>query len=479
MTNSQPSSITSERLSALSRLLQAEALRRRAQNRLKHYTPYARQKLFHDFGATCTQRLLRAGNQQGKTYSGAMEMAIHLTGRYPPWWQGRRFTHPIDAWAACDTGETTRDNPQSALMGPLGAWGTGAIPADALVEAKRGQGVADLLDTVLVSHASGGVSKLGFKRYDQGRQAWQGPSKHVIWCDEEPPEQIYNEALARLIATGGMVYTTFTPLLGMSSIVTRLMRNHDGTTIADVNMTIADALHIRPQDRAAIAEGFPEHERDARLSGIPGLGSGRIFPLAPADIRCRPFDVPDTWPVLGGMDFGYDHPFAAVRIAHDEEADCIYVTHAFRARNETPALHAAALRRWGRELRWAWPHDGLATEKGSGRQLMSLYEDEGLNMLPVHATHPKGGYLVEPGIIEMIERMRTGRFRVFEHLDDWFREFETYHRLNGKIVKRDDDLMSATRMAVMMLRHACAPLEALLPPPPGARPRDDAGLTWF
>jgi hypothetical protein len=100
-------------------------------------------------------------------------------------------------------------------------------------------------------------------------------------------------------------------------------------------------------------------------------------------------------------------------------------------------------------------------------------------MLPTHATHPKGGYLVEPGIIEMIERMRTGRFRVFEHLDDWFREFETYHRLNGKIVKRDDDLMSATRMAVMMLRHACAPLEALLPPPPPARPRDDAGLTWF
>jgi hypothetical protein len=58
-------------------------------------------------------------------------------------------------------------------MGPLGQWGTGAIPADALIEAKRGLGVADLIDTVLVTHASGGTSKLGFKRYDQGRQAWQ------------------------------------------------------------------------------------------------------------------------------------------------------------------------------------------------------------------------------------------------------------------------------------------------------------------
>lgn len=477
MTNLLPSSLSSDRLSTLAQALTREQARRQAQNRLKHYRPYARQKRFHDYGATCKQRLLRAGNQQGKTFCGAMEMAMHLTGRYPDWWEGRRFAHAIDAWAACDTGETTRDNPQRALLGPPGQWGTGAIPMDALVEVKRGQGVADLVDIALVKHVSGATSRLGFKRYDQGRQAWQGPSKHVIWCDEEPPEQIYNEALARLIATDGLVYTTFTPLLGMSSIVARLIRSHDGTTCADVNMTIADALHIDPADHAAIAAGFPEHERDARLSGIPGLGSGRVFPLAPADIRCRAFEIPDAWPVLGGMDFGYDHPFAAVRIAHDEEADCIYVTHAFRARNETPALHAAALRRWGRELPWAWPHDGLATEKGSGRQLMTLYEDEGLNMLPAHATHPKGGYLVEPGIIEMIERMRTGRFKVFEHLDDWFREFETYHRLNGKIVKRDDDLMSATRVALMMLRHAQAPLEVLLPEP--ARPGEAADLTWF
>ncbi len=479
MTNLLPSSISSASLSGIEKLLAAEQKRRREKNRLANYQPYAKQKQFHDYGATCRQRLLRAGNQQGKTFCGAMEMAMHLTGRYPGWWQGRRFDHPIDAWASCDTGETTRDNPQRALMGPLGQWGTGAIPSEALIEAKRGLGVADLLDTVLVRHVSGGTSKLGFKRYDQGRQAWQGPSKHVIWCDEEPPEQVYNEALARLIATGGIVYTTFTPLQGMSSIVSRLIRAHDGETCADVNMTLEEALHIRREDWEAIIQGFPEHERDARMSGIPSLGSGRVFPMASADIRCRPFPVPDDWPVLGGLDFGYDHPFAAVRIAHDEEADCIYVTHAYRARNETPAIHASALRRWGRELKWAWPHDGLATEKGSGRQLMSLYEDEGLAMLPVHATHERGGFLVEPGILDMLERMRTGRLRVFEHLDDWFREFETYHRANGRIVKLDDDLMSATRIAIMMLRHAGAQDKGTSWKMPPARTMAIGDLTYF
>ena len=433
---------------------------------MSQYKPYPKQKAFHDFGRTCRQRLLRAGNQQGKTFSGAMEMAMHLTGLYPDWWQGRRFTHPISAWAACDTGETTRDNPQRALMGPQGAWGTGAIPLACLIETKRGQAVGDLIDTVMVRHVSGGTSLLGFKRYDQGRQAWQGPAKHVIWCDEEPPQDIYDEALARLIATDGMIFTTFTPLLGMSRIVSRLMRAHDGQSCADVNMTLADALHISADRHRAIIETFPEHERDARISGIPALGSGRVFPLQSADIRCRAFEVPDDWPVIGGLDFGWDHPFAAVKLAWDRDGDCVYVTQTYRARQETPATHASALRKWGDTLQWAWPHDGLATEKGSGRQLKASYAQEGLAMLPEHATHASGGYSVEPGLLDMLGRMKTARLKVFEHLGDWFQEFEAYHRVNGLVVKRDDDVMSATRIALMMLRHAR---------PPGGL---EAG-TWF
>lgn len=457
--NSKLQFLSSDQLSTLAQALTQEKSHRQVTNRLKSYAPYEKQRAFHKYGATCKQRLLRAGNQQGKTYSGAMEMAMHLTGQYPDWWDGRRFDHPVDAWAACDTGETTRDNPQRALMGPIGDWGTGAIPLSCLIEAKRGQGVADLLDIVLVRHASGGTSKLGFKRYDQGRQAWQGPAKHVIWCDEEPPDVIYNEALARLIATGGMIYTTFTPLLGLSNIVSRLIGQHDGTTCADVNMVLADAHHISPDDWEGIIANFPEHERDARISGIPVLGSGRVFPVDSADIRHRAFDIPTDWPVIGGMDFGWDHPFAAVKLAWDRDGDCVYVTQSYRARKETPPVHASALRKWGHDLTFAWPHDGNQAEKGSGRQLQSLYAAEGLTMHHTHATHAPGGYGTEAGVMDMLARMQTNRFRVFEHLHDWFREFETYHRVNGLIVKEHDDLMSATRIALMMLREA-RPAEA-------------------
>ena len=56
--------------------------------------------------------------------------------------------------------------------------------------------------------------------------------------------------------------------------------------------------------------------------------------------------------------------------------------------------------------------------------------------------------------MDMLQRMESGRFKVFKHLNDWFEEFRLYHRKDGKVVKEGDDLMAATRYALMMLRFA-------------------------
>ena len=64
---------------------------------------------------------------------------------------------------------------------------------------------------------------------------------------------------------------------------------------------------------------------------------------------------------------------------------------------------------------------------------------------------------VEAGLLEMLERMQSGRWKVFRHLTDWFEEFRLYHRRDGKVVKREDDLLAASRYAMMMRRFAsCA-----------------------
>lgn len=221
-----------------------------------------------------------------------------------------------------------------------------------------------------------------------------------------------------------------------------------------VRMTIEDAEHYTPEQRAAIIASYPEHEREARVKGFPTLGSGRIFPIADDKITIDPIAIPREWARIVGVDFGYDHPFAAVCCAWDRDADVWYVTAAYRERAATPIIHSAAIRPWGEWMPCAWPHDGLQHDKGSGDALAEQYREQKLNMLPERATFEDGGNGVEAGVIEMLDMMQTGRFKVFSHLKEWFDEFRLYHRKDGKIVKERDDLLSATRYALMMKRFA-------------------------
>lgn len=220
------------------------------------------------------------------------------------------------------------------------------------------------------------------------------------------------------------------------------------------SMTIDDVDHYTPEERAQIIASYPPHEREARSKGIPTMGSGRIFPVPEELITCEPREIPRHWPQIIGLDFGWDHPTAAARLAWDRDNDTIYVTACYRRSEAVPAIHAAAIKPWGAWIPVAWPHDGLQHDKGSGDQLKEQYRSHGLKMLNDQATHAEGGNGVEAGLMAMLERMETNRFKVFKGLNDWFEEFRLYHRKDGKIVKERDDIMSATRYGVMMLRFA-------------------------
>ena len=142
---------------ALLTALTAEKQRRLTENRLAYYRPYPKQLAFHTAGANMRERLQMAANQSGKSFAGGMEAAMHATGRYPEWWQGKRFDRPTIGWACGVTNEQVRDVSQRVLVGRAGALGTGAIPKTDILETVSARGVADLLDTVRVRHVSGGT----------------------------------------------------------------------------------------------------------------------------------------------------------------------------------------------------------------------------------------------------------------------------------------------------------------------------------
>jgi phage terminase large subunit-like protein len=188
---------------------------------------YAKHLEWLDAGREYRERCAMMANRVGKTFSlGGYELAAHLTGLYPDWWTGRRFDHPVSTWAAGDTYLSTRDIIQLTLLGEVTYRdgrkvmdGRGIVPGHLIGRNTWHNGVQDLIDTIVIRHVTGGSSFLGLKSYDQGRKAFQGTGRHVIWFDEEPPEDVYGEALIRTATVGGLTMLTFTPLSGLSEVV--------------------------------------------------------------------------------------------------------------------------------------------------------------------------------------------------------------------------------------------------------------------
>jgi phage terminase large subunit-like protein len=423
------------------------------------FQPYPKQKEFLAVGAAKRERLLIAGNQNGKTHTGAFEIACHLTGLYPDWWQGRRFDRPVKVWVCGETSLVVRDVQQKKLCGEPGvesAFGTGMIPKDLFVDKPSlARGITDAYDTIQVRHASGGVSVARFKSYEQGRTKFQGESIDIGWADEEPPEDVYAELLTRTVATGGMVFVTFTPLKGRSAVVLRFLDEPDDNRSV-TSMTIDDALHIPAEQRAAIIAAFLPHEREARARGVPTLGSGRIFMALEDSVTEAPLEfIPTHWVKLWGVDFGIDHPFGAVLILWDRDADVIHVHHTYRVTDALPIQHAEAIKKVAGEVPVAWPNDGNV-RRDDGKPMADHYKRHGLKMLSGHATWPDGSVSTEAGILEMDEREKSGRLKYARHLSDLLEERRFYHRKDGQIVKLKDDLISALRVAIMTKRSARA-----------------------
>ena len=186
------------------------------------------------------------------------------------------------------------------------------------------------------------------------------------------------------------------------------------------------------------------------------MGEGRVFPVDESSISVPAFEIPSYWTRICGIDFGISHPASGAWIAWDRDSDTLYVYDAYKRANETPIYHADAIKKRGEWIPVSWPHDGLNREKSGGKTLRDHYADAGVNMLGISARYDKdkgGAQPIEPIVMEMLERMKTGRFYVFSHLSEWFAEFRNLHRKDGKLSAVRDDMMKATMYGIIMKRY--------------------------
>jgi phage terminase large subunit-like protein len=423
---------------------------------------YEPQLKFFAEGKTHHQRLLRGGNQVGKSFSAAFEASLHMSGQYPKWWPGKKFDKPTRGWIVGVTSQLVRDGPQRQLVSRQGEFGSGTIPL-AFFAAKPVMvpGGTGSIDTLSVAHHTAGVrdgvSTATFKSFEQGATKMQSESVDWIWIDERCPEDVYSELLARTSATDGILFMSYTPLKGGGELTYRFLNEYSADR-SDTRIEAHQARHISAERRAQLEENYLPHEREARIHGIPQFGIARVFPF-PIETLVGTFD-PDNdikswarWAV--GIDFGYGHPFAAALCAWVHDTEEFFVVDGFRMDRSEAFYHVKRLAGLCHGLRIpiAWPHDGLQHEKGSGQQLADIYKRLGAPMMATHAENHGGGFHTEPAIEEMCGYMKLGKFTIASHMGDLTEEILNYHRDEDyKIVRQRDDLISAARYAFMMRR---------------------------
>lgn len=436
--------------------LDAERTKRMRERKMLTYFPssgplsrgtYPKHLEFFAAGKTHLERAAIAANRVGKTTMSAYETTLHLTGRYPEWWEGIRFDHPVEWWAASDTGETTRDILQLELMGKIDHLGTGMIPKEYLIgDPSRRRGVSDAIDTVRVRHISGGESSLAFKSYDQGREKFQGTKKHGISLDEEPDLGVYTECLTRLMSTtpgekDGTMLCTFTPLKGMSAVVLSFL-NEPSPNRFVLTLGFDDAPHLSEESKAKLLAAFPPHERDARSKGTPQLGSGAILTVPESEIIIPDFPIPDHWPRGYSLDVGWNRTSAGFH-ALDRDTDTVYrYSEHYRGQAE-PSVHAEAIKSRGAWLPGVIDPAARGRSQVDGSQLVQMYKDLGLDLeFAINA--------VEAGIYELQQREATGRYKVFASCTNYIAERRLYRRDDkGKIVKGNDHAIDDARYFVM------------------------------
>jgi phage terminase large subunit-like protein len=436
--------------------------------RMRDFTPYPFQKEFYNAGKDHPERLLMAANGVGKTWAGAYEVACHATGQYPDWWEGRTFDKaPEKIWVGSITNETQREFTQPALLGnDLGeGLGTGMIPKASILGdvRKRQCGISDVVDTVRVRHKTGGVSQLVFKTYEQGWRKWQGAAPALIWLDEEPDDfNVYVECQTRVFRSGGIILATLTPLLGQTEF-TMHFTDAKAPGIYWVGATLDYAPHLKEADKERLRQSYPEHQLETRTLGVPMMGEGRVFTSPEDQIKVEPEDVlrfgeiPPYWAQIKGIDFGISHPAAVVHCAWDRDKDVFYVVDVWKKKDADSEEHAEVINKTSPWVPVAWPHDGTNREKSQGIRLKDSYIKHGVKMLGISARYKKdkgGSQPKEPVIMEIQQRSKIGGFKVFSTCHDFFTEYRNYHRKDGKVVDRLDDILSATFYAMMMRRYA-------------------------
>ena len=301
--------------------IEREQRRRRDNDLLSRYNSgkkvHKKQIAFHK--CKKKNRWVFGGNRSGKTECGAVETIYLARGCHPY----KKNKPNVFGWVVSLSSQVQRDVAQKKILSYLNPdWIEDVI----MSEGRRASPENGIIDQILVKNVFGGISRIGFKSCDQGREKFQGSSLDFVWFDEEPPKDIYEECKMRVLDKCGEIFGTMTPLKGLTFIYDEIYLNKfNSKEVWYEFMEWADNPFLDKKEVKKLSECMDKDELESRRFGRFKNACGIVYGEFDENVHViEPRKLPDEWQSGISIDPGLNNPLAALWFYVDYD-DTVYV----------------------------------------------------------------------------------------------------------------------------------------------------------
>ena len=438
---------------------------RRANGALANYNAgkkkHKKQIAFHKCAKK--NRWVFGGNRSGKTECGAVECVYMARGVHPY----RKNKDGVFGWVVSLSQQVQRDVAQKKILHYLDpAW----IEEVTMLSGKKGS-PSGVIDPIRVRNVFGGISVIGFKSCDQGREKFQGASLDFVWFDEEPPEDVYAECRMRVLDRGGDIFGTMTPLKGLTFVFDEIYMNARGDPEVWYEfMEWADNPFLDRRAAEKMAAGMGEKELESRRYGRFCVNEGLVYPEFDERVHViPPFPVPREWQDTVSIDPGLNNPLSAHWYCVDYDGNVYVVAEHYEAKRDI-GYHAERILAVSDRIGWHRDFggrvsaliDSAANQRtlASSKSVSELFFERGIG---VNARVNKDLFA---GIARVKSYLKgengVPKLYIFEGCVNLIRELKGYFWGEGDVPKkRDDHALDELRYYLMSRPHADPPAKPL------------------
>lgn len=431
-----------------------EELKKRLPNeKLQNYNSgeivHAKQMAFHK--CQKRNRWVFGGNRSGKTECGAVESVWLARGIHP----FRKNRKNIEMWVVSLSSQVQRDVAQAKVLSYINpAW----IEDVCMLSGRKDNPLGGVIDYILLKNVFGGVSKIGFKSCDQGREKFQGASLDYVWFDEEPPYDIYQECRMRVMDKQGEIFGTMTPLKGLSWVYDEIYLNkNNDDNIWYEQMEWLDNPYLKKEEIESLTSSMSSDELDARRYGKFTASGGMVYPEFDENVNViEPFNVPMEWYDNISIDPGLNNPLSAHWYAVDYDNNIYVIAEHFEAQKGIE-YHAEMIKKICDRLNWHKSNgricaliDSAANQRtlASQKSVSELFYDYGILVNPN----------VNKDLFSGIQRVKTylknakgeSKLFIFKTCTNLIREMKSYFWGKTDVpIKKDDHALDELRYYIM------------------------------